>query len=67
MIVTVRVELREGDALEYTPTEAAAAILAELGGDPLEDVCTVQVVQDHFGTAGTPATPPESDLTAAPE
>ena len=65
MKITTSIELGTGDALEYTPDECAAAILAELNGDPLNDTCTVQVIQNQFGSAG--AEPPPLIVQAAPE
>ena len=65
MQIIVTVTLGTGDALEYTPDEAAAAILAELNGDPANDFCQVQVVQNQFGSAGESA-PSEAPLEITP-
>jgi hypothetical protein len=57
MLITTTVDLNEDETLLYTPSQAAAQIIAALGGNPSNDYCTVQVVTSGGpGSAGTPPT-----------
>ena len=53
MHVWVTVSLVEGENFGMAPEDAAAAVLAAVGGDPAGDVCGVEVRGSvESGTAG---------------
>jgi len=59
MLVSVSVQLAPEDNFSLTPDEAATAVLAALGGDPADDLCTCTVTMPiSTGEAGTRAPAP---------
>ena len=61
MQINVRVELGAEDSFAYTPDQAAAQVLAALGGDSTKDYCnTIVQMAPTSGSHGTlpPPGPP---------
>jgi hypothetical protein len=52
------VTLGDGDSFAYTADQAAAQVLAALGGNPTTDYATVRVNQASQGSHGTPPSSP---------
>jgi hypothetical protein len=60
MLITVTVQLGDGEAFPHTADEAASLVLNALGGDDTKDHCSFSILSFPVsGTAGTlPGNPP---------
>lgn len=54
MDIQVTVVLDDGDSFAYTADQAAAQVIAALGGNPTNDHAIVTIRQDSQGEAGVP-------------
>jgi hypothetical protein len=57
MQITTTVTLESGDSFAYTADAAAAQVLAALGGNPTNDLSSVNIQTNQWGQAGTPPPP----------
>jgi hypothetical protein len=51
--IQVTVTLGDGDSFAYTAEQAAAQVIAALGGNPTKDHAIVTIRQDSQGESGT--------------